>query len=178
MPNRTTAACLLALPLLVSACHPKEKEPQEGSPLAVSVRDAGTPVDRLAPGELVEGTEKAFALVLPRGMRVDSSFMSAVYASGGLKADDVANYVRARVQGGTGTRGVVGTVFDNVTVPSEPSRFLHILVAHAPAGEGCRLEVRDITPAPPLPMPTTTTERYRAAGLTPDGKFIDPMHRQ
>jgi|HubBroStandDraft_1064217.scaffolds.fasta_scaffold153007_2 hypothetical protein len=177
MPNRIPAACLLlALPILASACRKKE-EPQ-APPLPAPAAEAGPPIDSLAPGELVEGTEKAFALVLPRGMHVDSNFMSAVYASGGLKADHVANYVRARVRGGTGTRGAVGTVFDNVAVPSEPSRLLHILVAHSPAGDGCRIEVRDITPAPPLPLPPTTAERYRAAGLTPDGKFIDPMHRQ
>jgi len=157
-----------------SCRHKEEPQAELTAPAASTV----APVDHLAPGELLEGTEKAFGLILPRGMHVQTAFMSSVYAVGDLALDDVANYVRSRVRGGTGTRGAVGTVFDDVNAPAEPNRILHILVSRAPGSDVCRVEVRDITPAPPLPMPSTVTERYRAAGLTPDGKFIDPQHRQ
>jgi hypothetical protein len=171
--RRWTAALFCSA--LCTACH-KDEPKVEVAPVAPA--DAAVPVDHLAPGELLEGTEKAYGLVLPRGVHVQSAFMNSVYAVGTPKMDDVANYVRARVRGGTGTRGAVGTVFDDVTTPAEPARVLHIMVSRAPASEGCRIEVRDITPAPPVPIPTTDVERFRAAGLTPNGKFIDPQHRQ
>jgi hypothetical protein len=174
--SRSWTAAFLFCAAGVPACRHKEEPSVET--VAVATVDAATPVDHLAPGELLEGTEKAFGLVLPRGMHVQNALMSSVWAVGTVKMDDMANYVRVRVRGGTGTRGVVGTVFDNVTAPAEPNRILHIMVSRLPASDGCRIEVRDITPAPPLPIPTTEVERFRAAGLTPDGKFIDPQHRQ
>lgn len=171
-----TLAVALAASTCIGGCHkPEDSTP---APLAPVAAEAGPPIDHLAPGELLEGTEKAFALILPRGLHIQSAFMKSVYAVGSPNMDDVANYIRARVRGGTVTRGATGTVFDDVTVPAEPKRILHILVSRLPAVDACRIEVRDITPAPPLPIPSTEAERFRAAGLTPSGKFIDPQHRQ
>jgi hypothetical protein len=174
-PHRAIVLCTLVLGVMACRRSPGGATVDAG---ATATAPSARPVDHLAPGELQEGTEKAFSLVLPSGVHVQRAFMYSVFASGTPRADDVANYVRARVRGGTVTRGVTGTIFDEVKVPAEPNRLLHIRVGRPPASEGCQLEVRDVTPAPPLPAPTTETERFRQAGLTPDGKFIDPQHLQ
>jgi hypothetical protein len=174
--NRLVCGWAVVVVCGAPGCH-------RADPLEAVVEDASvaappppTPVDQLAPGELLEGTEKAFALVLPRGVHVQRAFMDLVYASGEPRADDVANYIRARVREGTVTRGATGTVFDSVKVPAEPTRVLHILVGHLPASDACNLVIRDMTPPPPQPVPTSEAERFRAAGLTPSGQFLDPKH--
>ena len=103
------------------------------------------PVDHLMPGELVEGKAKAFALVLPRDVTIDNSLRDEVLAHGDATPEAVANYVRARVREGTITVGAMGTTFEHVRVPAEPTRELRIKVS---AGRGYRsaIDIRDITP--------------------------------
>jgi hypothetical protein len=169
------AATAMIAAVAGTACHKKSPVVDSAPPVATA---SAQPLDHLAPDELVEGKEKAFALTLPLALHVEKAFMGAVWAGGEANMDKVANYIRSHVRGGTVTRGASGTVFDGVYVPAEPQRILHILVTRPPAGETCRIEVRDLTPAPPQPVPTTQAERYHAAGLTPDGKFLDPNHRE
>ena len=69
------------------------------------------------------------------------------------------------------------TVFDHVRIPAAPDIELQIRVEPAEGMEGTRLEVRKLTmpKAPDLP---NDAERWRAAGLKPDGKPLDPKHLQ
>lgn len=167
-----TLSIVLAIVSAIVACR---------KPVA-TVSDAGLPAtvvapDELAPGELPEGVDHAFGLPLPRGARIEQSFADAVYARASSSSDAVANYVRARVRDGTVTAGAVGTVFDGVRVPADPARVLHIRVIRYPTLPGCRLEVRDVTPAPAPNLPDEPS-RWKAVGLTPDGKLADPKHLQ
>src|SRR5258706_231399 len=89
-----------------AACR-KDDETVEPAPLpALPTRaDTAPPADHLGEGELLEGTEKAFGLTLPRLVKVDSRFVDLVYASGTPRPDAVANYIRERVRFGCDGRG-------------------------------------------------------------------------
>jgi hypothetical protein len=171
--------CALLLALLLPACH--RTQDQQSGPRPRQLRDAVPATDQLAPGELAEGTDKAFTLLLPRGLRIQQAVMGTIVALGPVPADDLANYILSHVRDGTVTRGANGTVFDGVRTPNEPNRLLHIRVVRLPVAQVSQLEVRDITPAAlptPSAVPTTDAERFRQAGLTPQGRFLDPQHSQ
>ena len=107
---------------------------------------------------------------------IDNSFRDEVLAHGDATPEAVANYVRARVREGTITVGAMGTTFEHVRVPAEPTRELRIKVS---AGRGARsaIEIRDITP-PVVHDPGNETDRWKQTGLLPNGKLLDPLHTQ
>jgi len=159
----------------VAACRKDEEvvEPAPLPPLPTRV-DAAAPADHLGEGELLEGTEKAFGLTLPRQVKVDSRFVDLVYASGPPRPDAVANYIRARVRFGTVRIGAANTLFEKVQMPEAPGREISIRVSAAENGRGCVIEMRDVTPAKPLEG--NEADKWRAMGLTPDWKLLDPQH--
>jgi hypothetical protein len=160
----------LLVSLLFVACSRSEPPP-----VASEAAPSAAPVDRLAPGELVPGTEKAFSIVLPRGVRIDQALTDVVFASGSVNASDVANYIRARVQGGTVSVGAFATVFDQVKAIDDPVRSLFVRIFPGPSGQGARIEVRNVTP-PAAPSLSSTAERWKQFGLDPSGKLLDPQH--
>jgi hypothetical protein len=144
---------------------------------ATPPRTAATapPRDHLVPGELVEGTEVAFGLKLPRGTTIVSAFPQDIVARSTSKASDVANYIRPRVAVGTVSVGAASTIFELVQVPSNPGRELIIRVEDA-VGSGSRVTVRDVTP-PPFDPTLTTEQRWKQAGMKPNGGGnADPTH--
>jgi hypothetical protein len=146
----------------------------EGDPPPVA---SAAPVDRLAPGELIPGTKKAFAIVLPRDLTIDQALTEVIYASGPVGASDLANFIRSRVQDGDVSVGATATVFDHVRAIDDPSRLLFIRIYPGPMGRGARMEVRNVTP-PPVPNLPSEEERWKQMGLSPDGKILDPHHLQ
>jgi hypothetical protein len=162
----------LVLPALhLLGCGRKE----EATPILQSAPTAsGGGVDYLAPGELVEGKEKAFALILPRDLGIDHAFANEVLAHSDATPEALANYIRAHVRDGTVTVGAMGTTFERVKVPAEPTRELRIRVR---TGQGYRsaLEVRDTTP-PVIEDPGNERDRWKQAGLLPNGQPVDPKH--
>ncbi len=143
----------------------------------VGASTAISPVDHLAPGEVPEGKDKAFALALPRGVSIEHAFVDVVFARGTVPAEVLANYVRTRVKDGKISVGAGRTVFDQVTVASDPKRILHIRVDPGEDGIGARIEVRDVTPPPADDLPDEAA-RWRAAGLKPNGEQLDTKHVQ
>jgi hypothetical protein len=135
---------------------------------------APAPRDHLVPGELIEGTERAFGLTLPRGSTVESAFAQQVVAGCRSKATDVANYIRPRVSMGTVAVGAASTIFERVQVPTDPGRELVIRVEDAALG-GSRITVRDVTP-PPVDPNLTDEQRWRQAGMAGGGRVADPTH--
>ena len=71
----------LAAAVATSACKNDDEVTVVGAASAQPTASA-VPVDHLATGELLEGSAKAFGLVLPRGVRIDAAFSDVVYASG------------------------------------------------------------------------------------------------
>lgn len=156
----------------VTGCARKEE-----APVAQRVAvDAGprvtAPVDHLAPGELVEGQEKVFALAIPRLMRIDRTFEDVAYVSGPVAPEPVGKYIEARVRDGSVKDTAEGRVFEGVRVAGE-RRLLRILVERNPVGAGTRVEIRDITPPPPIDPAPDEEGRWRAVGLKPNGEPLD-----
>jgi hypothetical protein len=166
----------LALALALACVSCKRPPPdQEATPLPTPPVNA-VPADHLAPGELVEGSEKIFALPVPRAMKVAWSFKDRGLAEGHVEPERVANYVRARVHDGKITAGASSTVFEGVRHSGDPLRVLRIRIERVRGL--CQLEVLDVTPPVADPDPGNDEARRRKAGLTPDGKLIDPLHMQ
>lgn len=133
---------------------------------------SASPVDHLAPGELVEGTEKVFGLVLPRVMHVERRFDDVAFVSGPVEPAAAAKYIEARVREGTAKETAEGHTFDKVRVPGE-AKVLRIIVARAPTGSGTRIQLRDETPPSTINTPPDEESRWRAVGLKPNGEPLD-----
>ena len=162
---------LLALALSLAACRkraPADATPPLPSPWSVPPK---LPVDRLAPGELAEGPDKAFGLPLPRVMRAKARFDDVLFASADAPSDQVANYVRARVTAERVETGPVKTVFERAVVRGQPGVELSIEVISR--GGATELQVRNLSLVKALEG-LTEEERWRAAGLKPDGTPLDP----
>lgn len=170
-------AFLTALGFGAVGCH-KDESSDEGAPTA-NASASVTPVDHLAPGELVEGTEKMFGVTLPRELVAERQFVDVGYASGEPGQAAVATYFSTRVQGGKVTTGDRGAIFDSVHAAADANRVLRIEVKTATdgpfAGRGSQVTIRDIT-APKLPDEPNEDARWKAAGLKPDGTLLDPQH--
>src|SRR5277367_4019841 len=115
-----SAAVLVVCGLVgLSSCH--RHDAPDGPPPTPSAA-----IDRLAPGELVDGPLRAFALKLPQGMEIREAFGSVVYAWGPVDPMRLANYLRAQVKGGSISVGAAATVFDGVTVAADQKRLLRL----------------------------------------------------
>jgi hypothetical protein len=157
---------------IVACKKPPVDETSEGP--APTGSTSARPPDRLAPDELLEGTEKALGLVLPRGTRIDGAFPDTVNATIDAKLGPVVEYLRARVREGTFTKGQFTATFEHVKIPARPGRELRIRVNEV-SGVGTKLEIFDSTPPPVADLPDDEA-RLRAVGLTKDGKLLDPKH--
>jgi hypothetical protein len=130
------------------------------------------PVDYQLPGELGEGPEKTFGLILPRRFSVRARFEHASSSFGDSSPEQVSNYVRRRVEAATVEVGPARTIFQSAKVKGQPSApLLRIEIADAP--EGSEIVVTDLSPVPVVPG-LTEEERWRRQGLRPDGRLLDP----
>jgi hypothetical protein len=164
--------CLALFALTAAACRSDDAITLGGPGGSASARRSSRPVDRLAPGELAEGKADAFGLRLPRQMRLERRFPDAVHAVGAVRPEAVANYVRQRVEVAHVEVGAARTVFARARIKNgAPERVYRIEVVADPGA--CQLVVRDITP-PPTTEGLSEEERWRRAGLTPQGTPLDP----
>jgi hypothetical protein len=172
LPRVGRAAFGLLL-LTLAACHFGDRnEPH----LVGSSRPLPKPVDRLAPNELEPGTVKAFGLIVPKSMRLERLYPDAAHIVGSVSPDAVANYVRQRVNASQVEIGAARTIFPAVHIKGGPPDRTFRIEIVAERGK-TRLVIRDITP-PQTVQGLSQAERWRQAGLTPDGKLLDPKHMQ
>jgi hypothetical protein len=156
------------------ACE-KGEAPTFTAPPAGEAGATPLPRDHLVAGELLEGSEQAFGLRLPRGTKLESVFPQQIVATCDAKATDVANYIRPRVSMGTVGVGAASTIFERVQVPANPGRELVIRVEGVSSGPGSRITVRDVTP-PPVDPSLNEEQRWQQVGLTPGGRVLDKTH--
>lgn len=171
MVARVRLRPLVVLVAVVGAAACKDKPPPPPPEPA--------PVDHLAPNEAVEGTEKAFALPLPRHATVTGRFDTSVTVRSTLTPEDLANFVRARVTEGKVVAGGAATRFEGVVVPADPKRRLTIEVRRTTLTGDARSEmtVQDATP-PPVEPGLTDEQRWKKAGMDPNGGLLDPKNTQ
>jgi hypothetical protein len=171
-------AWAIATLALGGACKHAEQQEESAPPEAPSAPPSASakPNDQLAPVELIVGPDKALGIALPRGTRIEQAFADTVFATSIGKLGPCISYFRARVRGGTFTKGQYTATFEHVQVPGRPGRELRIRLREI-AGIGTKLELFDSTP-PETPDLPTEEERMRAGGLTKDGRLLDPKHME
>ena len=152
-----------AMVVLAGGCSPDEKS----ETLTNSGASRHTPVDFVAPGELAEGPDSAFGLRLPRDMGVTSRGSDVVYAPGRIPFEHVSNYVRDRVDAVQVNIGPTRTVFRSANVRGGDPVELEIEVVVV--RKGVQMVVHNRTRKPAEPG-LSDGERWRRAGLNPDGK--------
>jgi hypothetical protein len=168
-PSELTACFALGVALATASCHRKPAVPAPvGSALA---ENSAKPVDRLAPDELAAGSSDVWGLAVPRDMHIEHHFPEIAYVVGPVKADAVANYVRDRVVVSHVEIGAGRTIFPNAQIKGGPPDHLYELDV-IPEPNGTRLQIQDLTPVKVIPG-LTDEERWRQAGLTPQGRPLD-----
>jgi hypothetical protein len=167
---------LIALTVLLSAglaacssCKRKEDQRPEET----------KPPDHLAPNEVAEGKERAFGLPLPRFARIAARFDKKVHVQSPHTPEDLVNFVRARVKDGKITPGTTETQLIDVVPRDDAKKRLTIEVRALRGGGDAKSEmiIKDTTP-PPLEPGLTDEQRWKKAGLTPDGRIVDPQSLQ
>lgn len=167
--RRLIAVALASVTLSsASACKRKEQAPPAPAP------SAAPSVDRLAPGEIAEGRERAFTLPLPLHSVVKARFAKSVHVASTHTPEELASFVRERVSEGTSPSNATETRFEEVVVTKDRSKRLTIGIRRpAIAGEHrSQMVIDDVTPVPEEPG-LTDEDRWKKAGMTPDGKLID-----
>lgn len=166
-PARYALVVPCALSLAGAACRKKEAPAPAPAPAPI----ASTALDRLLPGELAEGTERAMGLVVPRGMRFERIFNDSAQARGRVGAEALANYVRQRVDAATVEIGAARTLFPRAHVKGQPNeKTVRIEVIRDV--DSTVLYLRDTTP-PTIEPGLTEDQRWRKEGIVP-GKPFDP----
>jgi hypothetical protein len=127
----------------------------------------------LAEGELRPGKTEIFGFPVPAGMDLESRFADRAYLHAArISPEQLANYVRQHVSVSHVEIGAARTVFPNARIHGSPQGRVYVLEV-APYRGGTSLVIKDVTPPPPPPPGLSDAERWRAAGMTPDGKPLD-----
>ena len=158
------AACLLCM-----SCRAKsERAPATRGSASAPAR----PIDRLAPDELSAGNAEVWGFVVPSEMQVEHRYQDVTHLIGRVKPDALANYVRDRVVVSHVEIGAARTIFPNARIKAgAPDRVYELDVIPEPGLT--RLVIRDMTPLKVTPG-LTDAERWSQAGLTPQGRPLDP----
>ncbi len=161
----------LALAVLSGSACRRRRDPAELEVPAASAPPASSlPVDRALPGELAEGTERAFGLPLPRALVVRGRFPDMVFGVTDAAPDRVANFIRERVSADKVETGPTKTLFPRAIVRGQPGVELAIeVLSRAGATE---VQVRNLSAVKMTPG-LTEEERWKKAGLKPDGTPLD-----
>ena len=166
----TAAALLLACGALLG-CRAKKAD-VSSAPVAAAPSSSALPVDQLAPGELAPGKTEVHGFPVPLGMEIESRLRDRVYLRGRVSPEGLANYVRQHVSVSHVEIGAARTIFPHARIKGGPPDRVYSLEV-LPDHDGTRLAIVDITPPPPPPPGLTDAERWRAAGLSPDGRPLD-----
>lgn len=140
---------------------------------ALSATDPSPPVDHLAPGELHAGHDLAFGFPIPIGMSVERAFPDAIHLIGDVDVQGLVRYVRANAR--TSNLELRGNrmIFENVRIPAI-GEFRSFRVEFSGGGRPTRLLIKDVTPnAPPSEPTLSDEERWRRAGMKPNGDPLD-----
>ncbi len=168
--NPTSALLGVALALAPLGCRAKKPAAKPG---ASATAATAKPIDHLAPGELGPGKSEVYGFPVPRGMELESRLKDRAYVSGRVSPEALANYVRQHVIVSHVEVGAARTVFPMARIKGGPADRVYNLEV-LPNGPSTRLVIKDVTPPPPPPPGLSEEERWRRAGMTPDGKPLDP----
>ena len=163
-----------AVCLLCTSCQRKAGQSLASLSSARTSRAAPKPVDRLAPDELAAGNADVWGFAVPREMQVEHRYQGVTHIAGRVKPDALANYVRDRVVVSHVEIGAARTIFPNARIKGGAANKVYELEV-IPEASTTRLVIRDTTP-PPIEPGLSDAERWKQAGLTPEGRPLDPKH--
>jgi len=165
------ASVALALLTLLGCARSETARPIQHDQAKDSVPLPATP-DRLPPGRLLEGERQVFGLRIPRDMSVVSETRQTAEVVGPVRADDLSDYVRARVLVNHVEMGEGRIIFPQVKLRGDTSpRALRVEVVDG--GFQTRLLLQNLVSRAPVEG-LSEDERWRRAGMTPKGQLIDP----
>jgi hypothetical protein len=169
------AAAAAAAAVAAAGCgrDAPDAPPLTASAAASSAEPSARPVDHLAADELVEGHDTAFGVPLPRGVLVEHRYVDTVQASGPMPVRALVKYFQARLHGGSLREGDVVATFEHVNQPGAPDAELQIHI-EATLGK-TRIDLTSFHHQEAVKLPDEAA-RWRAVGLTPNGKVLDPAH--
>ncbi len=169
----TTRGAALLCALVAAGCRREPTIVDINPPRpATAAPSSEVPVDRLLPGELPQGTAKAYGLVLPRGFAVIRRFDDSTAAEGTATRREVVSYLRRRIDAATVEETGSTTTMKSARVKGVPSGpALRVTVTDR--GGIIEIALQDLTP-PPVDKSLTEEERWRRAGLKPNGEVLDP----
>ncbi len=187
MTSRSALAGRLHISLAVAALLAGCGETTKPAPPPDRPREEVAPIDELAEGELPEGRVFAFGLPVPDGMRLEPRSNLVVTAIGPVPFEEVANFVRDRVEAGQTTTGPSKTVFDRVKIktPRGPEELRQPLPEKEGAEEVMRIEVSttkrghtrlEVSRATRAKAPVGLSEdqRWEKLGIRKNGQPVDP----
>jgi len=117
-------------------------------------------------------------LLLPRGAKIERRFGNSTYVHVPHSPEATANWIRRYSDDADGVVGPNGTVFAAVHVKGAARSYhLRIEITGAAASESSAMVVDYVDDTKPTLPPTLSNEELmKKAGLTPDGKILDPKH--
>ena len=104
-------------------------------------------------------------------MKLEAVFQDAAYLVGDVTPEALANYVRQRVEVSHVEIGVARTVFPKARIKAGAKDRVYELEVMSER-LATKLVIRDVTPAEPI-KGLTEEERWRKAGMTPQGQPLD-----
>jgi len=126
----------------------------------------------LATDELAAGNAEVWGFTVPRDMKVEHRYVETAHLIGPVKPDALANYVRDRVIVSHVEIGAGRTVFPDARIKGGAADRVYELDVVPEPGQ-TRLVIKDTTPLKVTPG-LSDAERWQQAGLTPQGRPLDP----
>ena len=166
----------LVLAALGVACGQPSAAPVDARPWTSTLAPLASapPADHLGKDELIEGTDRAFGVALPRGLTVEQRYPDTVYASGPMTVHALVLYFGPRLTGGSLRESATVATFERVSAPGLPLDTE--LTLHLAMAVGKTTVTISSTTYPPSPVLPDEESRWRQTGLTPNGKVLDPTH--
>jgi hypothetical protein len=173
-PKPVPVALLATIAFATASSSCKRTETvQATARVAPSASAQPTGADRLAPGELAAGREHPFGLAVPRDMRVVREFVHEAVAVGDVGIEPLARFIAQRVDSDAVQMAATRAVFPRAHVKGQPENAaLKIEIMKKGPFQPTQLVLWDLTP-PPFDPTLSEEERWKRAGLGPDGKQLD-----
>lgn len=157
---------------LNAACSREPPDEDWRTPPTDNTAPVATSPDRLPPGELIEGTEDAFGIRVPKGMTLSPPSIKYRRFAGRVDFDQLTEYVRTRITAHHAELRRDALFFDNVRIKGgDPGRVYDVTLTNRPSE---RVVVIEDTTRPPANPNISSEERWKRAGLKPHGGLIDP----
>ena len=176
MPRPPTLASLALALLSLAACRRPTPPGDRALSSSASPALSALPPDRTLPGELAEGTASVAGLVLPRDFRVVRVFDGEHHAIGPSSPEQVASYLRRRLDAPQSEIGPSRTLFPLARVRSPGAASSGNLRVEVNARDsGSEIVVTEIKPVVIEPN-LSEEERWRRTGLKKGGGLADPQN--